>query len=636
MSSELEQVPEPSRRIYELTALYEISRILLASPTPEQLAFDALTASMGLTGSQWGIMWRAGAPPGTLHHLRSCGRPAPAESLFTLPPEWVDLLTDRQQPVILADGPERAGTGVAARGREPPASLAGIGAEMLLPLSERGSFLGLMALGPNPLGRAPDPFLSDLLASVAQLIAIALGRQSRTPEAALEQVPPTIQAWRRQYPILGEIVGESQSVLDLYEHLTTVAASSCTVLLEGETGCGKELAARVLHGLSPRHDGPFIEVDCGAIPENLIESELFGHEKGAFTGAASSRRGVFALADGGTLFLDEVANLPLKTQNRLLRVLQERRFRPVGGEESLDVDVRVVAASNRSLREAVREGTFREDLFYRLYVYPIRIPPLRDRRDDIPGLIAFYLEKCARDNDLPVPLLPEEFVEHLVQHDFPGNVRELRHLVERSLLRSTGREYLSLEALEEALSRTPAAAPDPTEIVPDEEIPEPVPAVETEPETVSGPDGTVEWPGRAGVERGVWVVDELRRQRFNVKATAERLTALAHARPDNPPPLTDRSSLTYYFQVECFRHYLEQGGNLNQAANAIVGDAIRFTDTVRRRMAGYLDSAALVLADCNSETEAREVLRSKFLKLPEDYLTVLDRLAEHLWALKDT
>jgi transcriptional regulator with GAF, ATPase, and Fis domain len=188
------------------------------------------------------------------------------------------------------------------------------------------------------------------------------------------------------------------------------------VLLEGETGSGKELAARVLHGLSPRREGPFIEVDCGAIPENLIESELFGHEKGAFTGATSARKGVFELADGGTLFLDEVANLPLKTQNRLLRVLQERRFRPIGGEESVEVDVRVVAASNRSLREAVREGSFREDLFYRLYVYPIRIPPLRNRREDIPSLASFYLEKCARDNDLPVPRLPDEFVERLTQH----------------------------------------------------------------------------------------------------------------------------------------------------------------------------------------------------------------------------
>jgi len=393
-----------------------------------------------------------------------------------------------------------------------------------------------------------------------------------------------------------------------------VAQSSCTVLFEGETGSGKELAAKALHQLSSRQDGPFIELDCGAVPENLIESELFGHAKGSFTGATQSRKGVFELASGGTLFLDEVSNLPLQTQNRLLRVLQERRFRPVGGEHSTEVDVRVIAASNRDLREAVEDGSFREDLFYRLYVYPIRIAPLRERKEDIPRLAAHYLKFCATENGLPVPLMTDEFIQRLMQHDFPGNIREFRHLVEWALLRSTGKDEISIEAIDEALGQRPGD--NGIEI-------EPTPPLESTPlESVlpisSTPDEMV-FPRRAGIERGIWVVDLLRRHRFNVKATAETLTSQSRIDPDNPPPLTDRSSLTYYFQVECFRLFLEHDGLIPEAATIIVGDATTFIPTVTRRMTGYLESASIVLRDCADRDEARKTYR----------------LADYLWKQTD-
>lgn len=622
-SHDLESAIDPTRRIYELTTLYEVSRVLLSSRTPEHLAFDALTAAMGLAGSGWGILWTSIDSQGSLRPLSICGRPASIDKSVSLPHDWVQFFTERPQPLMWRELSTDSFTSQNHLTSPLPTWLDTLKPELLLPLSERGNFLGLMGLGPNPLNRPHEPFLIGLLGSISHLVAIALGRHIGEMNAYIKPAPPSIQDYRQQYPILCQMVGESQAVLDLYENLTAVAQSSCTVLFEGETGSGKELAARVLHKLSPRQDGPFIEVDCGSIPENLIESELFGHTKGSFTGATQDRRGVFELANSGTLFLDEVANLPLQTQNRLLRVLQERRFRPVGGEQNIEVDVRVVAASNRDLRNAVEDGSFREDLFYRLYVYPIRVAPLREHKEDIPSLAAHYLERCATDNSLPVPRMTDDFVQRLMQHDFPGNVRELRHLVEWSLLRSTGEECVSAAALDDALNQQLAVSADTSDRITSSAYDLPI-------------ESEVDFPRRAGVERGIWVVEMLRRHRFNVKATAETLTTLSRKDPDNPPPLTDRSSLTYYFQVECFRLYLENGGDILKASAAIAGEEIGSVKTVGRRMAGYLNSATLVLEDCLNAAQARQILREKFLKLPEDYLTALDRLADHLWEKRAT
>ncbi|MFC1627657.1 sigma 54-interacting transcriptional regulator [Gemmatimonadota bacterium] len=625
-TSDLESSVDSTHRIYELTTLYEVSRVLLGSRTPGHLGFDALTAVMGLAGSEWGILWATSDPGCSLRFLSACGRPVQTTGATDLPDDWLSFFAARSQPLLwdeILSGSLSDGEPV----RSPvPTWLNSLHPEIVLPLSERGNLLGLIALGSNPLNRRYEPFHLGLLGSVGYLIAVALGRYSGEMGSDLQPPPPSIQEFRQRYPILSEIVGESHAILDLYERLTAVAQSSCTVLFEGETGSGKELAAKVLHRLSLRLDGPFIELDCGAVPENLIESELFGHTKGSFTGAMQSRKGVFELASGGTLFLDEVANLPLQTQNRLLRVLQERRFRPIGGEQSTEVDVRVIAASNRNLREAVEEGSFREDLFYRLYVYPIRIAPLRERKEDIPRLAAHYLKSCATENGLPVPLMTDEFIQRLIQHDYPGNVREFQHLVEWALLRSAGQDEISIEAIDEALDLRSSDNGIDIELT---SPPETVPP-ETILPVVSAPE-EMAFPRRAGIERGIWVVDLLRHHRFNVKATAETLTSQSRTDPDNPPPLTDRSSLTYYFQVECFRLFLEHGGVIPEAAAAIVGNATSFIPTVTRRMTGYLESASIVLQDCADQEVARKTLREKFLKLPEDYLTILDHLADHLW-----
>ncbi len=235
-----------------------------------------------------------------------------------------------------------------------------------------------------------------------------------------------------------EIIGQSDVIRDLHKQLAMVAPTQASALIYGENGTGKELVARALHQLSPRHDRPMVKLNCGAIPAGLVDSELFGHEKGAFTGAVQQRIGRFELADGGTLFLDEVSELPLDAQVKLLRVLQEREFERVGGARTLRVDVRVIAASNRNLEKAVQEGRFRMDLFYRLNVFPIVVPPLRDRRSDIPLLAAHFAQLACRRLGKPYQGLSPEALKRLSEYAWPGNVRELQNRIEHAVILHSG------------------------------------------------------------------------------------------------------------------------------------------------------------------------------------------------------
>ncbi len=237
-----------------------------------------------------------------------------------------------------------------------------------------------------------------------------------------------------------EIVGSSFGLREVMEQVWKVGPLPSPVLLVGETGSGKELIAHAIHNLSPRHSGPLVAVNCGAIPETLLDSELFGHEKGAFTGAVTQRRGRFERADKGTIFLDEVGELPAQAQVRLLRVLQEKEVERVGGSQAIKIDIRIISATHRNLEELVAEGVFRADLYYRLSVFPIRIPPLRERKADIPALISHFMEKKVHEMGLrATPTLAQGAIDRLLRYDWPGNVREVANVVERALIQSNGK-----------------------------------------------------------------------------------------------------------------------------------------------------------------------------------------------------
>jgi formate hydrogenlyase transcriptional activator len=235
-----------------------------------------------------------------------------------------------------------------------------------------------------------------------------------------------------------EIVGNSRVLLEVLRNVETVAPTDSTVLIMGETGCGKELIARAIHNRSARRNRPLVKVNCGAIPTGLVESELFGHMKGAFTGALERRVGRFELADGGTLFLDEISELPLDTQVKLLRALQEHEFEPLGSSRTIRVNVRIIAASNRDLDKAIQEGRFRADLYYRLNVLPMVLPPLRQRRSDIPLLTAFFVERFARQLGKQITGVTQDSMDILSHYDWPGNIRELQNVIERAVVLSRG------------------------------------------------------------------------------------------------------------------------------------------------------------------------------------------------------
>ena len=254
-----------------------------------------------------------------------------------------------------------------------------------------------------------------------------------------------------------DLIGSSHRFQTVLEGIETVAPVECTVLLRGETGTGKEVVARAIHEASARRNNRFVALNCAAVPSALLESELFGHERGAFTGAVAQTIGRFQLADRGTLFLDEIGDLPLELQPKLLRVLQEREFERLGSGRTQQVDVRVIAATNQDLLRMVREGKFRADLYYRLNVFPMELPPLRDRAQDIPALVDHFVLKFAERHHKPIEYVPESLMEALTGYDWPGNIRELQNFIERSVILSSGTTLRSL-ARELVRSTPPTSA----------------------------------------------------------------------------------------------------------------------------------------------------------------------------------
>ncbi|HXE12378.1 MAG TPA: sigma-54 dependent transcriptional regulator, partial [Bryobacteraceae bacterium] len=255
------------------------------------------------------------------------------------------------------------------------------------------------------------------------------------------------------------LIGRSAAMREIFQTVSRVAPTKATVLLAGESGVGKDMIARAIHQHSPRKNFPFVKINCTALPENLMESELFGYDKGAFTGANVSKPGRFEQADKGTVFLDEIGDVPTNIQVKLLRVLQEKEFERLGSNATRTVDVRVVAATNADLRAALEQGRFREDLYYRLNVVPINVPPLRERREDIPFLAIHFVQKIAKDAGLPVEGISAPAMDRLVEYDWPGNVRELENTIERSMVLAAGNTLQAADIRIENVKRPAPAAP---------------------------------------------------------------------------------------------------------------------------------------------------------------------------------
>lgn len=307
-----------------------------------------------------------------------------------------------------------------------------------------------VTLGTRPGGRIPVSVCTSLLKNEAgerigvihsirdiRHVLHLLGELERS-EAEVARTEEKLTTLLQRRDRLGDIIGGSPKMQEIFDLVQVVARSDVTVLLQGESGTGKELIALTIHAMGHRANGPFIKVSCAALPETLLESELFGHVRGAFTGAIKDKAGRFELADKGTIFLDEVAEMSPSVQVKLLRVLQERKFERVGGTRTVTVDLRVIAASNRDLQKAIQEGVFREDLFYRLNVIPIMVPPLRDRKEDIALLVNSIVARLAAESPSKAVKVSSEAMNLLVDYDWPGNVRELENALEFALVRKTG------------------------------------------------------------------------------------------------------------------------------------------------------------------------------------------------------
>jgi formate hydrogenlyase transcriptional activator len=337
-----------------------------------------------------------------------------------------------------------------------------------VPLVRPKGALGVLVLG-STRAHAFQPEDLTLLNQVATQLAVGLENQRTAAEIEalrqrLAEERKYLQGEIRSEGRFTEIVGDSPALKQVLDQVATVAPSEASVLILGETGTGKELVARAVHRLGRRKDGAFIKVNCAAIPTGLLESELFGHEKGAFTGAISQKIGRMELADGGTLFLDEVGEIPLELQPKLLRVLQDQEFERLGSNRTIKVNLRLVAATNRDLAKGMAEHEFRSDLFYRLSVFPIRVPPLRERREDIPLLIRYFVHKFALRMDRHIETIPKETMKALTEWSWPGNVRELENLMERSVILSDGNALrvplVELRGEPRAAAAQPASTPD--------------------------------------------------------------------------------------------------------------------------------------------------------------------------------
>ncbi|MGC8602498.1 MAG: nif-specific transcriptional activator NifA [Desulfomonilaceae bacterium] len=431
--------PNVKREVHELRLLFEISQILDQSIELGDVVGPVLEAIARQMGMMRGTITLLNRHSGeimieTAHGLSEAqkerGRYRPGEGITgqvvkTGKPAIVPHISD--EPLFL----DR--TGARKRLKKTDVSF------ICVPIKIGNEVIG--ALSADRLFEEGVSFQEDvrLLSIIASMIAqaVRLRQEAQEERQRLMEENTRLQSELRERFRPSNIVGNSKAMRAVYDLISQVSPSEATVLVRGESGTGKELVAHAIHYNSPRADRPFIKVNCGALPESVVESELFGHERGAFTGAIATRKGRFELAHSGTIFLDEIGDLSPTTQIKLLRVLQEKEFERVGGSSTQRSDVRIITATNRDLERLIVDGLFRQDLYYRLNVFPIHIPPLRERKTDIPLLADYFIEKYSRANDKRVLRISTPAIDMLMSYHWPGNVRELENCIERAVLLSS-------------------------------------------------------------------------------------------------------------------------------------------------------------------------------------------------------
>ena len=606
-----EPIPDLAREYSVACSLLEIARSLLGASRPSEILGRFLHSILGLTGASHAV--------GCLY-APSRRQLGVAVSFGLTPSEnRSHLVLTRTEDRLLAecDGAAVFPVSCPDGGYEPLPDgrlrrwASGLDAAFLLPFVVRANLLGVAVVGPRIGGEPYSVETLELLERAAALAAQAIESSAALTEIPSEQQYPTLpethakapvqisrrlRELRAEHPILGRILGESPTMLRLLEEAQSVAPTRCPVLIQGETGCGKELLARSVHEMSPRAKGPFEVVDCGSIPKDLIESELFGHERGSFTGAVRDRRGLFEMAHHGTIFLDELGELPLSAQTRLLRVLQEGCFRRVGGEETIQVDVRVVAATNRDLGEEVDAGRFRSDLYYRVSVLTLHVPPLRDRKGDIPVLARHFAKVAAEEMGTPELRIDASLERRLLEHHYPGNIRELQNLI--TALAVGGHAGNGATGLDRMIRR---------------------------PATAAGVDAHPPQPKRGERSMGNWVVTHLRKHGFNIAAAGRSLKEAQAKEGTLDAPIADRTTLTYYLQGECLREFCESEFDLDRASRSLAGGPY-LTGVVTRRLRSLLRIMASA-ADAEGDVGgARKVCERRIPKLPAPYHDYVDRI----------
>jgi transcriptional regulator with GAF, ATPase, and Fis domain len=584
------------RRLAELSSLYEAARTLLGARDHAQVASRIVTSGMGVLGSRSGAMFVAD-DRGRYRMLHSAGI-EDAERGENLP------IAAQAREWLLREGAFAAGSAAAGRGlsdlRERLTDH--YDAAVAAAVADAHGLLGLLVFGPRLLPAGYDDGHLALLDSLAALAAQSLAARPARDTASSDGLhtsdgPPRrgpaargpardLEALREAHPPLRSTVGQSTALLETCRELVAVAPTPFPVLLTGESGVGKELAAHAIHELSTRASGPFEVVDCGSIPRDLIETELFGHVKGAFTSADRDRRGAFDLAQRGTLFLDEIGEMPLPLQKRLLRVLQEGRFRRVGDEHMIEADVRVVAATNRDLHAEVAAKRFREDLYYRLAVFTIRIPPLRERIDDLVPLMRSILQRQCRSLGVRACEVDGDVIAALSQHAWPGNIRELTNLCAALSVRAREDGHITRDDLDDVWRRQHGGQDPP-------------------------------WLGATRTSRGRlgdWVLLQARASRFNLIEASRRLKRLK--RTGQSVPLTERSALSYYLVGEILRALIEAEGDVDAAARAVAGD-----EELVAGVASRVKKICEMLTQIRSDAD----LKHSFSKLPSGYEEILLR-----------